>query len=127
MFRKYLLWLKWDSSERIAKVETPIFFIYGKKDSAIPFTNTLHLFIMATKSLDKGKFCVEEGTHSDCWTVGGNSYFAAINDFMSKQMTNRKESTSNLGTIKESAELTGEDTDFGLDNDDMLEDESKKE
>jgi len=72
--------VKYDSYSKIKRVHVPLLMLHGDKDDVVPFESGYTLFKAAH---EPKKFCAIKGAmHNDVYSVGGESYFAAIDDFI---------------------------------------------
>jgi len=79
---RLLLNQRFNSIDKIHRVERPILLIHGKNDSKIPYQMSLKLFEKAKKW---STLCLIEGAdHADCCLIGKVEYQQQIADFVSK-------------------------------------------
>jgi hypothetical protein len=72
--------MKYDSYAKIKRVHVPLLVLHGDKDDVVPFESGYTLFKAAH---EPKKFCAIKGAmHNDVYSVGGEGYFAAIDDFI---------------------------------------------
>ena len=72
--------MKYDSYSKIKRVKIPLLVLHGDKDDVVPFESGYTLYKAAH---EPKKFCAIEGaSHNDTYIVGGEAYFAAINEFI---------------------------------------------
>ena len=73
--------VKYDSYSKIKRVKVPLLVLHGDHDDVVPFESGYTLYKAAN---EPKKFCAIEGAlHNDTYIVGGEAYFAAINEFIS--------------------------------------------
>jgi len=72
--------MKYDSYSKIKRVHIPLLMLHGDKDDVVPFESGYTLFKAAH---EPKKFCaIKGGMHNDNYVVGGEGYFAAIDEFI---------------------------------------------
>ena len=72
--------LKYDSYSKIKRVKIPLLMLHGDHDDVVPFESGYTLYKAAN---EPKKFCAIEGAlHNDNYIVGGEGYFAAIDEFL---------------------------------------------
>jgi fermentation-respiration switch protein FrsA (DUF1100 family) len=72
--------MKYDSYSKIKRVKVPLLVLHGDKDDVVPFESGYTLFKAAH---EPKKFCAIAGAmHNDTYLVGGEGYFAAIDEFI---------------------------------------------
>jgi len=73
--------IKYDSYSKIKRVKVPLLVLHGDHDDVVPFESGYSLYAAANKPK---KFCAIEGAlHNDTYIVGGEAYFAALDEFIS--------------------------------------------
>ncbi len=71
---------KYDTLSKIDKVSCPLLLIHGERDEIVPPSQGLKLYERANEPKN---LSVIPGTgHNDLYQTGGNSYWAALSDFM---------------------------------------------
>ena len=74
--------VKYDSYSKIKRVKAPLLMLHGDKDDVVPFESGYTLFKAAN---EPKKFCaIKGGMHNDNYIVGGEGYFTAINEFITR-------------------------------------------
>jgi len=75
LFKPFVLRLEWNSLFRIKFVECPILFLSGKNDEIVPHQHMLNLYETCEFTAKYRQILViENGTHNDCFRVGGEIY-----------------------------------------------------
>ena len=72
--------IKYDSMAKIKRVKVPLLMLHGNRDDVVPFESGCSLYLAANQPK---KFCAIDGAgHNDTYIVGGDGYFAAIEEFI---------------------------------------------
>lgn len=72
--------VKYDSYSKIKRIHVPLLVLHGDHDDVVPFESGYMLYKAAN---EPKKFCAIAGAlHNDTYIVGGEAYFAAINEFI---------------------------------------------
>jgi fermentation-respiration switch protein FrsA (DUF1100 family) len=72
--------IKYDSYSKIKRVRVPLLMLHGDRDDVVPFESGYTLYKAAN---EPKKFCAIAGAmHSDNYIVGGDGYFAAVEEFI---------------------------------------------
>jgi len=72
--------IKYDSLAKIKRVRAPLLMLHGNRDEVVPFESGYMLYKAANQPK---KFCAIDGAgHNDTYIVGGEGYFAAIQEFI---------------------------------------------
>jgi fermentation-respiration switch protein FrsA (DUF1100 family) len=72
--------MKYDSYSKIKRVKAPLLVLHGDHDDVVPFESGYTLYKAAN---EPKKFCTIAGAmHNDTYIVGGEAYFAAIDEFI---------------------------------------------
>ncbi len=75
-----LVTTKYDTLEKIARVEVPVMVLHGDRDEIVPFSMSGELFD-AVKG-PKRFYTIEGAGHNDTYHVGGPAYFDALQEFV---------------------------------------------
>lgn len=70
---------KFQSLKKIDRVNCPVLFIHGKKDSLIPFWHAAQLFDKTNEP--KSALWIDEGNHNNIYLIGKKVYLEKIRDF----------------------------------------------
>ncbi len=76
-----LMTMKLDNIGRINETDAPLLIIHGESDEVIPFSMGQKLYESAPEP--KTFLPVPGAYHSDCYAVGGATYWNAWRDFLS--------------------------------------------
>ena len=71
---------KYDSLSKIGRISPPLLVLHGNQDDTVPFEMGERLFEAANQP--KTFYAINGAGHNDTYIVGGESYFAAIDDFL---------------------------------------------
>ena len=71
---------KYDSLSRIGQVSAPVLVIHGDRDEIIPLSQAQKLYD-ATQT-PKQLYIIPGADHNDTYLLGGESYFKALDDFI---------------------------------------------
>lgn len=77
---------KFDSINKIAKLQMPLLFIHGKQDQLIPAFMSQQLYDKATAK--KNIFFIPEAGHNDVAILGKESYLKSIQEFTQSLLIN---------------------------------------
>lgn len=77
---QFLVTTKYDTLEKIARVEVPVMILHGDRDEIVPFSMSKELFDAAKGP--KRFYTIEGAGHNDTYHVGGPPYFDALLDFV---------------------------------------------
>lgn len=78
----YFARTKYDSLKKIKNVNTPVLVIHGDKDDLVPIEHGKKLYKDANGP--KEFYTIQGANHDDTYIVGGEKYFDAIREFISK-------------------------------------------
>jgi fermentation-respiration switch protein FrsA (DUF1100 family) len=70
---------RFDSEQRIARIEAPVLVVHGDRDELIPLAMGERLVQVAPNAR---LLTVAGGAHNDTWVVGGARYWAALRSFL---------------------------------------------
>lgn len=73
---------KFESLRKIKKVNCPVLFIHGRKDTLIPFWHGEMLFEQANEP--KHSLWIDEANHNDVFAISKNGYLREIKNFSDK-------------------------------------------
>ena len=71
---------KYDTLSKVEMTDVPIMFLHGTRDDIVPFEMSKELFEAANEP--KRFYAIEGAMHNDTYEVGGEPYFAALQDFI---------------------------------------------
>ncbi len=71
---------QYDSLSKIGRVTSPLMILHGDVDDIVPFEMGERLFAAAGEP--KHFYRIEGAGHNDTYVVGGEAYFAALDDFI---------------------------------------------
>lgn len=71
---------KFNSTERVGSIESPILFIHGDKDEIVPYELGRELFDAAVS--EKEFYTIRGAHHNDTYYVGGKEYFDRFEKFV---------------------------------------------
>ena len=77
---QFLVTTKYDTLDKIAKVDVPVMVLHGDRDEIVPFSMSRELFDAAKGP--KRFYTIEGAGHNDTYHVGGPPYFKALQDFV---------------------------------------------
>ncbi|EGR34719.1 phospholipase carboxylesterase domain protein [Ichthyophthirius multifiliis] len=72
---------KWESINRIDKIQKPILFIASLKDQLVPSQQMYKLYEKC-KSQYKNMYTIQDGDHNNSWNVDPYNYFNQVQKFM---------------------------------------------
>ena len=84
---QFLVTTKYDTLDKIARVDAPVMVLHGDRDEIVPFSMSKELFDAA-----KGPKCfytIGGAGHNDTYHVGGPAYFEALRDFVNEVIGER--------------------------------------
>jgi len=79
-FPDWMIKDKWNSLDKITKVQIPIAFISGQQDEIVPKVMMEQLYQRATNAAKRVFISIDKGRHLDCWIRPG--YFSSFRDFV---------------------------------------------
>ena len=71
---------KFNSTERVGSIESPILFIHGDEDEIVPYELGRELFAAAVS--EKEFYTIRGAHHNDTYYVGGKEYFDRFEKFV---------------------------------------------
>ena len=86
---QFLVTTKYDTLEKIARVEVPVMVLHGDRDEIVPFSMSKDLF--DTVKGPKRFYAIEGAGHNDTYHVGGPAYFEALRDFVNEVVGEQQE------------------------------------
>lgn len=81
-----LLSTRYDSLEKISKVNVPLLILHGDGDEIVPYEQGKKLYEAAGPP--KQFYTIKGAGHNDVYIVGGEGYFRAMRDFIQGLVTN---------------------------------------
>ena len=75
-----LVTTKYDTLDKIAKVDVPVMVLHGDRDEIVPFSMSRELYDAAKGP--KRFYTIEGAGHNDTYHVGGPPYFEALREFI---------------------------------------------
>ena len=76
----WLIKSKFDSLSKIASVQSPLMILHGDQDDTVPIAMARALY--AAANAPKRFHSIPGATHNDTYLIGGDAYFAALQDFI---------------------------------------------
>jgi fermentation-respiration switch protein FrsA (DUF1100 family) len=76
---------KFDSISKISRVRVPLLQLHGDQDDLVPYGLGRKLFKAA--NAPKEFFTIKGAHHNDTYEIGGEAYFQAIQEFISRHIT----------------------------------------
>ena len=73
---------RYDSLSKIGRVESPVMVLHGDRDDTVPYWMAEKLY--ASASEPKTLYRIRGASHNDTYHVGGDAYFKALEDFISR-------------------------------------------
>ena len=71
---------RFDSVNKVGRLEVPVLYIHGTKDETVPFEMTRELF--AQTASNKRMTLIAGGGHNNTAAVGGEEYLNSVRDFI---------------------------------------------
>jgi pimeloyl-ACP methyl ester carboxylesterase len=105
-FKALVLRLDWNSEKIVPRLEMPVFYIAGAKDSLVPHPHMLKLYKMTTRSRLVRLHVVPDGTHNETWVQGGQEYWDAFARFLIQAMQTTETCLDQPTPVKSSNERT---------------------
>jgi len=84
VIKQILLRIGWYSDQLVGDITIPILYITGQEDEIVPYTQTLKLHALSTKSALVELYMVKDGSHMDTWFKDISAYMEKVNNFMIK-------------------------------------------
>lgn len=78
----YFIGVQFDSESKIAQLKVPILFMHGTADHTVPLELGKKLFRVANEP--KEFYEIAGADHNDTYVVGGEAYFAKLNEFIGR-------------------------------------------
>lgn len=123
--KQWLLFMKWNSDEKIQQLTQPIFFISGDSDELVPPSHMKTLYNLALKSAHREFYSVFAGSHNNTWEVGGSMYYTRLQEFVRDHVAKSADTASTAASnanSKSSSSSSGSgpaaDSKNGADEDD---------
>jgi hypothetical protein len=76
----YFIGVKFDSAAKIKQLRWPLLIMHGTEDEVVPFALGQQLFAAANEP--KEFYPIQGATHNDPYLVGGDAYYAKIQEFL---------------------------------------------
>ncbi len=84
-----LVTTKYDTLDKIARVDAPVMVLHGDRDEIVPFPMSGELFDAAKGP--KRFYTIEGAGHNDTYHVGGPAYFKALQEFVDEVIEKQQE------------------------------------
>jgi len=78
----YFMGVRFDSAAKIAQLHRPVLIMHGTRDEVIPFELGQRLFSAANEP--KEFYPIQGATHNDPYLVGGEAYYAKMQEFIQR-------------------------------------------
>ncbi|KAL2480069.1 alpha/beta-Hydrolases superfamily protein [Abeliophyllum distichum] len=91
----FLVRSPWNTIDIIGEIKQPILFLSGLQDEMVPPSHMLMLYAKAAARNQQCSFVeFPTGMHMDTWLAGGDGYWSTIQEFLEKNVSQKKDGDS---------------------------------
>ena len=81
-FKSFILAIQWNSMAIVPTLTCPVFYLAGSRDEIVPHSQMLKLHQLTILSALNRLHVINNGTHNESWTQGGQMYWDAFKSFL---------------------------------------------